>query len=322
MISSAKIASTVLLGVALSAGVSSIAVAQSYPERPITFVVGFSAGGFADTMGRIIAEGVSRELGQPVMVENQGGAGGDIAAARVAASPADGYTVLVTTASFALSEAQGSPREYQISDLTPVAIPVASPETLAAHPSVPATNLAELIEWARTQDAVTLGHAGVGTSSQMTTAYFLTELAGLDNIVQVTYSGGGPANQAAISGEVNLVGSSNSVYPFIREGLLNGLAVASNERIDAIPDVPTFVEQGYEGFELSSWVGLLVPADTDPAIQERLTAAVATVLQDEASLARFKDAGVQIYDRNIDEVRAFLDSDIALWKQIAAAVAE
>src|SRR5690606_34805247 len=124
--------------------------AQSYPAQPITFVVGFSAGGFADTMGRIIADGVSRELGQPVVVENQGGAGGNIAAARVAASPADGYTVLVTTASFPLAEALDSPREYTLEDLAPVAIPISSPETLAVHPSIPATNIAELIEWAGT----------------------------------------------------------------------------------------------------------------------------------------------------------------------------
>lgn len=310
------------LGLGLAVSQTSLALAQSYPDRPITFVVGFSAGGFADTMGRVIAEGVSRELGQPVVVENMGGAGGDIAAAHVAASAADGYTVLVTTASFALSEALQSQREYAVDDLVPVAIPVSSPETLAAHPSVPAKNLEELIAWAKTQEAVTFGHAGVGTGSQMTAAYFLTELAGLDNIVQVTYSGGGPANQAAIAGEVQLIASSNSVYPFIREGLLNGLAIASEQQHAAVPGVMTYDEQGYDDFFVSSWVGLMVPAETDPAIVTALNEAVNKVLKDEASTARFAEAGVVVHERDVDGVAAFLASDLARWVEMAAATKE
>lgn len=322
MRSSAHIVRATLLGLGLAVSYAATAVAQSYPTQPITFVVGFSAGGFADTMGRIIADGVSRELGQPVVVENMGGAGGNIAAARVASAPADGYTVLVTTASFPLHEALGSPREFTLDDLTPVAIPISSPETLAVHPSVPVSNIAELIEWAGTQDTVTLGHAGVGTGSQVTASYFLNELAGLDNVVEVTYTGGGPANQAAISGEVQMVGSSNSVYPFIREGLLKGLAVASEEEHHAIPGVPTFIEQGYDGFAVSSWVGLVVPAGTDPAIIETLNAAVNATLADEASIERFTEAGAMMHERSVEEVAAFFEQDLALWREMVAASAQ
>lgn len=322
MVRSAKFMGAMALGLGLTVSYATIALAQDYPSQPITFVVGFSAGGFADTMARVLAEGVSRELGQPVVVENQGGAGGDIAAARVAASEPDGYTVLATTASFALSEALQSPREYHVSDLAPVAVPVSSPEALAAHPSVPATNLVELIEWANSQDAVTFGHAGIGTGSQVTMSYFLTQLAGLDNIIEVTYSGGGPANQAAISGEVQLVGSSNSVYPFIREGLLTGLGIAAEEEHDATPGVGTFVEQGYEGFVVSSWVGLLVPAATDTAIQQRLNEAVNAVLADPDALARFADAGVVIHERDMAGVQQFLQTDMELWREMVAATAQ
>lgn len=296
------------------------AAAQDYPNKPIDFVVGFSPGGFADTMGRIIAQGVSERLGQPVVVDNQGGASGNNAAASVAASEPDGYTVLVTTSSLGLSQGMGAALEYSIDDLTAVAIPVSSAETLAAHPSVPATNLEELLAWAKDQEAVTLGNAGVGTGSQVSMAYFLTKVAGLENLVEVGYRGGSNARQAAIAGEVQLIGSSNSVYPVIREGLLNGIAVAAAEPIDALPETKTFVEQGYDGFVSSSWVGLFVPADTDPAIQEALNAAVNDMLQDDEVLKTFAEAGVMVEARSLKDTKAFFVEDTAGWSEMIDAL--
>ncbi len=312
------------LGAALAIGFVALstvsASTQDYPTKPINFVVGFSAGGFADSMGRILAQGISERLGQPVVVENKGGGSGNIAAASVAASDADGYTVLVTTASLGLSQSTRNDLEYKISDLTAVAIPVASAETLAAHPSVPATNLAELIAWAKTQDTVTLGNAGVGTGSQVTTAYFLTKLAGLDNLVEVGYKGGSNARQAAISGEVQLIGSSNSVYPVIREGLLNGIAIASDKPNPAVPGVATYEEQGYKGFLASSWVGLFVPAGTDAAVQEALNAAVNDMLDDPAVLARFEEAGVTVEKRDLAASAAYFVQDADSWTKMVTAL--
>lgn len=294
--------------------------AQEYPDKPINFIVGFSAGGFADSMGRIFAQGISDQLGQPAVVENRGGASGNIAATSVAAAEPDGYTVLVTTASLGLSQSTRNDLTYDIGDLAAVAIPVSSPETLASHPSVPAKNLAELVEWAKTQESVTLGNAGIGTGSQVTTAYFLTQLAGLNNIKQISYKGGSKARQAAISGEVQLVGSSNSVYPVIREGLLNGLAVAAEDRHDAIPDVPTYIEQGYDDFAVSSWVGLFVPAGTDEAIQEKLNAAVNKMLEDPDIQKRLKDAGVVTHHRDLSEAKSFFDKDTGNWTEMVKAL--
>ena len=311
---------TLFLGAACSAGLAlaTPVLAQDYPTKPINFVVGFSAGGFADTMGRILAQAVSDRVGQPVVVENREGAGGDIAAASVAAAEADGYTVLVTTSSLALSQSLGKDLEYEIGDLTAVAIPVSSAETLAAHPSVPATNVEELLAWAKDQESVTLGHAGVGTGSQIAMSYFLTELAGLDNLVEVGYRGGSNARQAAIAGEVQLMGSSNSVYSVIREGLLNGIAVASDEQIEALPDTMTFAEQGYEDFVVSSWVGLFVPSGTDPAIQEKLNAAVNDALQDPDVQARFAEAAVVTSTRNLAETGEFFTKDTADWAKMVS----
>lgn len=311
-------------GAALAAAVTAALVgpvgAQEYPTKPINFVVGYSPGGFADTMGRIIAQGVSDRLGQPVVVGNQAGASGNIAAASVAASDPDGYTVLVTTSSIGLSQSLGKPLEYSIDDLTPVAIPVSSAETLAAHPSVPANNLAELVDWAKSQDAVTIGIAGVGTGSQVSMAYFLTQIAGLKNVIEVGYKGGSKARQAAIAGEVQLVGSSNSVYPVVREGLLKGIAVAADNPIPALPDTKTFVDQGYDGFAVSSWVGLFVPAGTDPAIQEALNAAVADMLTDPEITAKFDKAGVMSQSLGLDETKSFFTEDTAGWANMIGAL--
>ncbi|MCJ8520945.1 tripartite-type tricarboxylate transporter receptor subunit TctC [Pseudorhizobium tarimense] len=315
-----KRATSGLVMLGLTLGLVGPANAQEYPNQPIKFIVGFAAGGFADSMGRVIAQAMSENLGQPVVVENQGGAGGNIAAANIAAAPDDGYTVLVTTAGISLTKALGTKVEYDLADLTPVAIPVSSPEVLAANPQVPASNLAELIEWAKAQDKVTLGSAGKGTSSQITTSYFLNEVAGLENVVEVTYQGGGPANQAAIAGEVNLVGSSNSAYPFIREGLLKGLAIADTTRHDAIPDVGTFKEQGFDGVIASSWVGLFVPASTNSEIVETLNAAVNKALDEPNVIKSFQMAGVKTEKRDVAETKAFFEEDIASWSKMASAV--
>lgn len=309
-----------LLALGLAAVAPAVATAQDYPTNPVQFVVGFSAGGFADSIGRILAQGISERLGEPVVVENRGGASGNVAATSVASAAPDGYTVLVTTASLGLSQSTRDDLEYDISDLAAVAIPVSSPEALAAHPSVPAQNLEELIEWANTQETVTLGHAGVGTGSQVTTAYFLKEVAGLDNIVEVGYRGGSNARQAAISGEVQLVGSSNSVYPVIREGLLNGIAIAAEEPHDALPGVATYIEQGYDDFTAASWVGLFVPAGTDVAIQKTLNEAVNDMLEDPDVLARLEEAGVLLHRRDLDEAKSFFEADSGNWSDMVEAL--
>lgn len=283
--------------------------AQDYPTQPINVIVGFSAGGFADTNARIFAQHLSERLGQPVTVENQGGAGGNIAAATVANAAADGYTLLATTTSIAVSDSLYDHLEYSLEDdLVAVAIPVSSPETIAAHPDRPSDSLEEFLDYAREQGQVTFASGGVGTASHLVAEYFLTELAGV-NAVHVPYRGGSPANQAAIGGEVDMVTSSNSVYPYINEGLLKGLAIASDERHDAIPDVPTYAEAGFPDFEFASWVGFFAPAGTDPEILEKLNAEINAILEDEAVREQLQGFGVRVHSRSVEESQAFVRTD-------------
>lgn len=299
---------------ALVTAMAGAAQAQDYPTQRINFVVGFAAGGFADTIGRIFAQHLGDRLGQPVVVENQGGGAGNIAAARVANAAADGYTVLVTTTSLSLSQALYANLDYSLDeDLVPVAIPISSPETIAANPGRPSGSLEEFLDWAREQGEVTFASGGVGTASHLVAEYFLTELAGV-NAIHVAYQGGAPANQAAISGEVDMVTSSNSVYPFINEGLLNGLAIAALERHHSIPDVATYDEQGYEGFVASSWVGFFVPAGTDPEIVATLNAEFNAILEDESVVDQLREAGVSPHVRSVSEVAEFLEADVTAYQ--------
>jgi tripartite-type tricarboxylate transporter receptor subunit TctC len=298
------------LGAALCAvTLAGVAAAQDYPTQPINVIVGFSAGGFADTNARLFAQHLSERLGQPVTVENQGGAGGNIAAATVANAAPDGYTLLVTTTSIAVSDSLYEDLEYSLEeDLVAVAIPVSSPETIAAHPDRPSGSLEEFLDYAREQGQVTFASGGVGTASHLVAEYFLREFADV-NAVHVPYRGGSQANQAAIGGEVDMVTSSNSVYPYINDGLLNGLAIASDERHDAIPDVPTYAEAGFPDFEFASWVGFFAPAGTDPEILEKLNAEINAILEDEAVQEQLRGFGVRTHQRSVEESQAFVHTD-------------
>ncbi|WP_114965489.1 Bug family tripartite tricarboxylate transporter substrate binding protein [Alkalilacustris brevis] len=310
---------TAVAGVVALAAPAAVS-AQDYPTQPIQATVAFGAGGFADTIGRIFAQGLSDRLGQPIVVQNQGGAGGNVGATRVANEPADGYHMLITTSSIALSQAIYANLEYDLhEDLTVIAAPVTSPEVLAVHPSVPANDLNEFIEWARTVDEVTYGSAGVGSTTHLVSTYFLDHLGGLDNIVHVPYSGGGPANQAAIGGEIDMIGSSNAVYPFIREGLLKGLGIASAEEHDAVPGVRTFRDQGFD-LEAAAWVALFMPAGVDDAVIERINTEVNAMLDDPDVQQRLRDAGVQMHSRNVEETRAFVLSEIDNWQNMVDVV--
>jgi tripartite-type tricarboxylate transporter receptor subunit TctC len=304
-----------LTGAVLTAALAISLPAQAqaaYPDKKITFVVGFSAGGFADTMARYVGQKLSDKLGQSVVIENRGGAGGNTAARVVANADADGYTVLVTTTAISINASIYKKLDYSLDQLAIIAMPGASPETFAVPPDRPGT-LKEFVAWAKGRE-ITYATAGVGSSSNIATEFFFKEIAKV-KASHVPFRGGSLAIQAALGGQVDEVTSSFGTTPHIKTGKLKGLAVASEKRNPVLPNVPTFAEVGYPGFVAGSWVGFFVPAKTDKAIVEKLNAAINAVITDQANAAYLTKIGYTLTQRSLPESQAYLKSEVEKWSK-------
>ena len=252
--------------------------AQQYPTQPVTLVVAFAAGGFADSVARLFSDELGKKLGQSIVVENRGGAGGNLGARTVVNAPADGHTILVSTTSVAVNDTLYKNKGYASGDLRGVAIVGSTPEALILNPSNPAKTLKEFIEAAKTKP-VTFGTAGVGTSSYISGEYFFKHLAKVEAI-HVPYQGGAPAINALMGGHVDSMALTlPPAVPHINAGRLRGIALASERRLAAIPDVPTYSESGYPGFVATSWVGFFTHAKTSDAIVTKLNGAIGEILK-------------------------------------------
>ena len=231
--------SALTIGAMVGTGLAQPAAAQStYPSQNVTVVVAFPAGGLADIIGRLVSTRLEARLKHSFVVENRGGAGGNLAAKAVAGSAPDGYTLLATTTSLAVNITASKTKGFEMSDLRPVAIVAISPDVFAIHPGNPAKDLKEFIANAK-EKSFTYGSAGVGTGPQIGAEYFLKEVAKV-KYVHVPFQGGAPAITAALGnhGDAILL-TLPPVTPHIRSGALRGLGVASAKRNAAIPDVPT-----------------------------------------------------------------------------------
>jgi tripartite-type tricarboxylate transporter receptor subunit TctC len=272
-----------LLLVCLTGGIAPALHAQearpAYPSRPVRLVVAFAPGGPADIVGRLISQRLGEGLGQGVVVENRGGAGGSIAAQQVARMPADGQVVLLTTSAIAIAPGLSANPGFDLErDFVPVALLAAQPSVLVAHPDVQASNLQELIALAR-GGKLNFGTAGNGTSPHLAAEYLFKVLARV-NVTHVPFNGGGPALQAVAGGNLELVNVALSpAIPLIRAGKLKAIAVTGARRAAALPEVPTVAESGYPGFEDRTWVGLFLPAGAPPAVTARLNAEIDKLLQ-------------------------------------------
>ena len=299
-------AAAVAVALATSAG------AQDYPGRRITFIVGFAAGGFADSVARIIGEHVSKTLGQTVLVENRGGAASNIAARAVAIASADGYTVLVSTTSLAINATLYKKLEYALLDeLVPVAIAVRAPETFSAGSGKPQT-LQKFIEAARSAQ-LTFSSAGVGSGSHLTWFSFFQNNAKA-GIVHVPFRGGEPAMQAAIGGQVDgfAATASASVVGQLTEGSLTCLAVASAQRYPLLPNCPSLAELGYPGAEGSSWVGFWVPKGTPANVVAALNKAINAITDNPKATENLKRNG-ELPGLSAEAADAFVRSEVANW---------
>jgi len=306
-----------VLGFAIAVSVlSPIASAQeAYPAKPVRVVVAFAPGGFADGVARLIGQKLSERLGQPVVIDNRGGAGGNIAAKLVAAAASDGYTLLVNTAAMSINVSLYKNPGYDFRNFVPVALTGSTPGLFAVHASNPANTLQDLISSARAK-GLNYATAGVGSSSHLAGDYLFRSLAGL-NATHVPFQGGGPAVTAALANQVEVLSlSMPPVVPHIKGGRLKGLAVSSLKRVAALPDVPTVTEGGFANFEERSWVGYFAPAGTPAAIVKKLNSEINQALGMTDVRARLDALGLEPQPGTAAEFSTYVKTEVAKWAQI------
>jgi len=306
------------LAFALAVGASAIAWAQSYPSRPITLVVPFGAGGPADAIGRIVAEGMREPLGQPVIIENVAGASGTIGVGRVAAAPADGYTsVLGNWATHVLNGAMFALRYDLRSDFEPVALVSNDPLLIVARKSMPAKNLKEFIAWLKANpDQATQGTTGAGGISTVGGLFFRRATA--TQFRFVPYRGGlGPAMQDLVAGQIDfMIDTAANSLPQVRAGTIKAYALTATTRLAAAPDIPTVDEAGLPGLHALNWQAVFLPKGAPQDIVARLNGAIVSALADATVRRRLADIGQEIFAREQQTPHALADyqkAEIEKW---------
>jgi tripartite-type tricarboxylate transporter receptor subunit TctC len=293
------------------------ALAQTYPTKPIRIVVPFVAGGAVDTLARIMGAKLSEQLGQPVIVENRPGAGGNVAADAVAKSPPDGYTILQNTNGQAISPAIYRTLPFDVvRDFIPVTQLVASQLVLAASPKLPATSVAELITLAKAKPgSLNYGMTGAGNPLHLTMEMFKIA-AGVD-IQAVPYKGDAAIFPALMTGEIHVaIVPMATTLPQVAAGTLRALAVAGAKRSAALPDVPTIAEAGLAGFVSSSWQGWFVPANTPREIVAIIREAARKALAEPDVLERLRVTGNEAVGNTGEEFVATFQADLAKFARI------
>jgi tripartite-type tricarboxylate transporter receptor subunit TctC len=295
------------------------AQAQTYPAKPVRVTVAFAAGGIADGVGRMVSQKLADRFGQPFVVENRGGAGGNVAAKQVMAAAPDGYTLLVTTAAISINASLHKDAGFDpLTDFVPVAITASTPGLIVVHPSVSAANLKEYLQ-AMKGKRLTYATAGVGSSSHLAGEYLFRTLAGMD-ATHIPYQGGAPAVTAALSQQVDALSiSMPTPLPHVKQGKLKALAVASLTRVAALPDVPTVAESGFPGFEERSWVAFFAPAKTSPEVVAQLNAAINDALAQPDVRDRLNGLGFEPHGGSSREFAAYLRSEVDKWARIVKA---
>lgn len=298
------------------------AFAQTYPTKPIRMVITYPPGGNADLVGRAVAGKLSELIGQPVVVDNRGGAGGVLGTMITAQAAPDGYTIMLgTSAGMVINPLLSSKLPYDaLKDFAPVSNVMILPQLLVTNPQLPAKNVKELIALAKAKPgSLNAGSSGVGTPNHLGTE-LLKGLAGV-NIVHVPYKGGGQAITDVIGGQIQMAFSSvPAVLPHIKAGRLNALGVGSAKRTPALPNVPTIAESGVPGYEYTTWNGIFAPVRTPQAIVMRLNGAIVRGLASPEINQRFVANGGDPAPSTPDELRRYMIEESARWaKTIKAA---
>jgi len=293
-------------------------LAQSFPEKPIRFVVGFTPGGPSDILARALGQKLGERWGQQVVIENRPGAGGNVAAEAVAKSAPDGYTWLLGNNSI-LATNQSLYRSLgydPVKDFAPVSLVAVQPNILVVNPQVPVHSVAELIQVAKKSPGkLNYASSGAGAAAHLAGELFKT-MAGVD-LVHVPYKGAQPALTDVIAGQVQVMfATSASVIPFIKAGKLRALAVTTARRSASVPDLPTVSEAGVPGFEAISWHGVVVPAATPAPLVERLNRDIVGALAQPDLRERLAALGAEVHAGTPREFADYIASEIPKWSKV------
>jgi tripartite-type tricarboxylate transporter receptor subunit TctC len=293
---------------------------QAYPSKPVTVIVPWPAGGPSDIAARPLAKGLAEALKQPFVIDNRGGASGNIGTTLVTKAPADGYTLLVTSSSPIVI----NPNVYKTmpfdsqKDLAPITNVLRVPLVLAVHPSVPARNLKELLAWIKAQAGkAQYASAGNGTPQHMTGELFKTA-AGLKDLTHIPYKGAAPAITDALGGHVPIIFDSTiAIVPHLKQGKLIPIAVTGAARSPQLPDVPTFAEAGLKGVESYAWYGFFAPAKTPPEVIAKLNAEAIKVMKGPDFANVLKESGSDYVGDTPANFAKFIQVELAKWAKVA-----
>ena len=305
----ATIAGAVLLCSAGAAG------AQDFPTKPVRLLVAFAPGGPADIIARIVGQKLGDRWKQSVVVENRGGAGGNIAAAAAAKADPDGYTILVTTSAFAVNQTLSKNPGYASDDFRAAAVVATTPNLIIGAPTLKANNLKEVVEAARTEK-MTYGTAGVGTTPHLS-AERIFKLEAKVDIPHAPFTGAGPAMQAVMGSHIPLASvAMSAAVENVKAGQVKGLAVTSKERVASLPNVPTARELGLGEADDTTWVVFFVPAKTPDSVISKINADIDAILRDKDTQDQLDKIGFMAVGGSAKDAEAYVQSETKRWGEI------
>jgi tripartite-type tricarboxylate transporter receptor subunit TctC len=297
--------------------VSAQGPADAYPAKPVRLVIGLAPGGGTDIQARLFAQKLTENFGRPFVVENRTGAGGTVAYAQVAKSPADGYTLMGVTSGYTITPAVYAKLPYDPArDFAPISLVAQAPFLLLTHPSLPVRSVKDLLALVRAKPGVIdCGSAGHGSSTHM--AFELFKAMAKVNITHVPYKGTGPALIDTISGQVQMLfGNVLSTMASMKSGRLRALAVTTAQRSKVLPDLPTIAESGVPGYENSTWFGLLAPAGTPPAVVSRLNAELVKISKSADVIERLAPDGGESVGSTPEQFVRLIAAETARWGKL------
>jgi tripartite-type tricarboxylate transporter receptor subunit TctC len=310
-------AASVCMLALLSAIAGAQDAARDYPTKPIRFLVPYPPAGGTDIVARTLTEPLSQVLGQPIIIDNRGGAAGNLGTDLAAKAPADGYTVLFTLSSHTINPRLYDKLPFDVEkDFVPVSLAAMIPQILVVNPTVPVNNVKELIALARSQPGK-LNYASVGTGSPGHIAGELFKLKTGVDMVHVPYKGGGPAVTDTLGGQVQLLFVSlPAALQYVKAGRLRALAVTSDQRSVAAPDIPTIAESGVPGYESAAWFGFMAPAGTPREVIARLHKEVVAILRTPDIRERLAKDGAEVVASSPEEFDAYIRAEAVKWAKV------